>query len=85
LHGCAVGGGRVGRVLHGYALAQDRRGPNHANVASQDADDQSLLNLYRKLIRLRAAHPALGVGDFTLIPTDPPQVYAYLRRVDGEE
>jgi len=58
-------------------------GKDLANVASQDADDQSLLNLYRKLIRLRAEHPALGVGDFTPIQTDHESVYAYLRRSGG--
>jgi alpha-amylase len=54
------------------------------NVREQSADDASLLSLYRKLIRLRAEHPALGGGDFTEIKTDHPQVYAFLRRGGGE-
>ncbi len=54
------------------------------NVRDQLADDASLLSLYRRLIRLRAEHPALGEGDFTPIKADHPQVYAYLRRGGGE-
>lgn len=55
-----------------------------ANVATQVVDEESLLNLYRRLIRLRAEHPALSVGHFMPIETDHPQVYAYLRRGGGE-
>jgi alpha-amylase len=59
-------------------------GQDRANVASQDADDGSLLNLYRKLIRLRAEHPALSTGDFTPIKTDHASVYAYFRHAEHE-
>lgn len=54
-----------------------------ANVAVQDADEHSLLNLYRRLIRLRQAHPPLAVGDYAKVQTDHPAVYAYLRRAKG--
>ncbi len=62
------------RVDAGYA---------QANVAVQSADGGSLLNLYRKLIRLRRAHPPLAVGDFVRVQTDHPTVYAFLRRAKG--
>ena len=39
-----------------------------ANVAAQDADPGSLLAWYRRLIHLRAAHPALADG--SLVPLD---------------
>jgi alpha-amylase len=55
-----------------------------ANVAVQDADADSLLNLYRRLIRLRQAHKPLAVGDIVEVPTDHPAVYAYLRRAKGQ-
>lgn len=50
------------------------------NVAAQAPDSGSLLALYRRLIHLRAAHPALAAG--TLIPLTPSHdaVAAYLRR-----
>ena len=55
-----------------------------ANVAVQDAQTDSLLNLYRRLIRLRQDHPPLAVGDFAEVQTDHPAVYAYLRRAKGQ-
>lgn len=55
-----------------------------ANVAAQDADSASLLNHYRRLIHLRAAHPALGSGEFVPLKTSDDAAVAYLRRVDGQ-
>ena len=37
------------------------------NVAAQGADPNSLLELYRQLLRLRREHPALSVGTFELL------------------
>ncbi len=54
------------------------------NVRDQLADEASLLSLYRRLIGLRAEHPALAEGDFTPIKTDHPQVHAFMRRGGGE-
>lgn len=53
-----------------------------ANVAVQTADRTSLLNLYRRLIHLRASNTALGSG--TLVPANASSdaVTAYLRQ-DG--
>ncbi len=54
------------------------------NVQTQNADPNSLLNWYRKLIALRMAHPALRVGSFEPIATDKLSVYAFLRRTPDE-
>lgn len=54
------------------------------NVAAEDADSNSLLNLYRKLIHLHIAHPALGQGSFTPLETSDRSVAAFLRRTDDE-
>ena len=54
-----------------------------ANVAVQNADPRSLLNLYRRLIHLRASSRALGSGDFLPLESSDPAVAAFLRR-DGE-
>ena len=54
-----------------------------ANVEAQDSDPASLLNLYRNLIHLRSANPALGSGDFVPLATGQDGVAAYLRRKDG--
>ena len=55
-------------------------GVDVANVASQAADEASLLAHYRDLIRLRATEPALhgGAPVMTLEPSDP-SVYATIR------
>lgn len=52
------------------------------NVAAQDADPDSLLNLYRSLSRLRTSTPALQWGSFELVPATSKTttaVWAFLR------
>jgi len=49
-------------------------------VAAQDGDRASLLNLYRRLIHLRAQNPALGSGELIALTASNPAVAAYLRR-----
>ncbi|MEJ2319974.1 MAG: alpha-amylase family glycosyl hydrolase [Gemmatimonadales bacterium] len=51
-----------------------------ANVAAMDGDPSSMLNLYRELIHLRAAHPALGSGELVPLAATEPTVAAFLRR-----
>ena len=52
------------------------------DVASQDADPRSLLSLYRALLRLRRAEPALHAGEIAAVAADGP-VLGYQRRMDG--
>ena len=49
-------------------------------VAAQEGDSGSLLNLYRRLIHLRAANEALGTGRLVALTASSPSVVAYLRR-----
>jgi alpha-amylase len=49
-------------------------------VAAQEHDPQSLLNLYRRLIHLRSANPALGSGTLVPLNASDSSVVAYLRR-----
>lgn len=49
------------------------------NVAEQDADPRSLLNWYRRLIRLRAEQPALQTGSYRAIEGAPTGVFGYAR------
>ncbi len=53
-------------------------------VAAEDGDPGSLLNLYRRLIHLRKAEPALGIGRLVPLATGDSSVVAYLRRADDE-
>jgi glycosidase len=49
-------------------------------VAAQEGDSGSLLNLYRRLIHLRAGNEALGTGRLVALTASSPSVVAYLRR-----
>jgi alpha-amylase len=51
-----------------------------ANVARESADSGSLLNVYRRLIHLRSANPALGMGELIPVTSNSGAVLAYLRR-----
>ncbi|UVO51750.1 alpha-amylase family glycosyl hydrolase [Sphingomonas sp. SUN019] len=53
------------------------------NFAAQDADPCSILSLYRNLLALRRATPALAVGGFALVDA-PDGVLAYQRVHEGE-
>ncbi len=63
------------------ALSDD---PPGTDVATQAGDPGSLLSLYRDLIRLRAAHPALAVGDWVTVDAAASSIVASLR-TDGSE
>ena len=52
------------------------------NVATQRARGDSLLWLYRRLIALRRAQPALSIGSYTPVPSQR-QMLAYQREQDG--
>ncbi len=54
-----------------------------ANVQVQQADSGSLLNLYRRLIHLRAKNTALGAGYLVPLVASNDAVAAYLRRDGG--
>jgi oligo-1,6-glucosidase/alpha-glucosidase len=54
------------------------------NVAVQNGDPGSMLSLYRRLLALRRAEPALAVGSFALLDA-PAGVLAYRRQYDGRD
>lgn len=54
------------------------------NVAAQSDDPTSMLSLYRRLLALRRATPALTTGAMVLIDV-PAGVLAYRRSADGED
>lgn len=53
------------------------------NVAAQEHSEQSMLNLYRRLLALRRRHAALSIGGFALLPSEP-EVLQYERRHGSE-
>jgi alpha-amylase len=54
------------------------------NVAAQEADAGSLLNLYRRLIHLHTQHPALATGDLTPLESSTNNAVAFLRQAGDE-
>lgn len=54
------------------------------NVRAQDGDPGSLLNHYRRLIRLRSQHSALGKGDLIVGTASDEAVAAFARRSSNE-
>jgi len=56
--------------------------PTH-NVESQSPDPGSMLSLYRRLIALRRAHPALNGGSFEALGSED-EVLAYARNGEAE-
>ncbi|PJK15854.1 glucohydrolase [Chryseomicrobium excrementi] len=59
--------------------------PNYTeiNVDRQLADEASILNYYKAMIRLRKENEALIYGAYELLMEDDKQVYAYTRTLDG--
>jgi alpha-glucosidase len=53
------------------------------NVETESKDPKSVLNFYKRAIRLRRASPALLEGDYKAIGDDP-HVFAYRRRAPGQ-
>jgi oligo-1,6-glucosidase len=49
------------------------------NVASEEADTESVLNFYKKLIALRKKTPALVYGEYVPLTPDDWETYAYKR------
>jgi len=57
--------------------------PNYADgisVSDQIGDPNSMLNYYRKLLRLRKSTPALVEGNYTPLSGDSDEYFAFLRR-----
>ena len=54
------------------------------NVASELKDPDSVLQFYKRLLRLRHQEPALLEGDYVALNQDNPNVLSYLRRYKNE-
>lgn len=55
------------------------------NVASEDADKNSVLNHFRNLTKTRKEHPVLIYGAYQLLQKEHPEIYAYTRKTEAEE
>ena len=59
--------------------------PNYqtVNAAAEETDQNSVLNYFRKVVKLRKDNPVLVYGKYTLLDKSNPNVYAYLREGEG--
>jgi alpha-glucosidase len=55
------------------------------NVAQQEEDPTSMLNLYRALAHLRQAEPALHGGEYATVETAVSDIFAYVRTAPNED
>jgi alpha-amylase len=72
----------------GFTTGTPWRKPNNstatANVGAEDKDPNSLLNHYRKLIKLRRESPALSSGTWVALTGDKRGTTSYIRQAQGE-
>ncbi len=61
--------------------------PNYVmlNAAAQEADANSVLNYFRKMVQLRKKELALVYGKYTLLDAQNESVYAYTRELNGRK
>ena len=61
--------------------------PNYKqiNASIQEKDPNSVLNYFRKMVRLRKENPVLVYGNYILLDAKNPSVYSYLRKLDGKQ
>ncbi|WP_018615044.1 glycoside hydrolase family 13 protein [Segetibacter koreensis] len=55
------------------------------NAEAQEKDSNSVLNYFKKVVRLRKQNPTLIYGKYTLLDKDNPKVYAYTREGEGKK
>jgi oligo-1,6-glucosidase len=55
------------------------------NAAAQEKDPNSVLNYFRKVVKLRKENLVLVYGRYTLLDKDNPDVYAYTRELNGKK
>ncbi|MGF2410958.1 glycoside hydrolase family 13 protein [Ferruginibacter sp.] len=58
---------------------------NTINAAAQEKDNNSCLNYFRQLTRLRKENLALVYGKYTILDKSNTDVYAYTREMDGKK
>ena len=55
------------------------------NVAAEEADPDSILHYYRKLISLRKQYAVIREGAIEFLYREQPEIFAYRRLLEGEE
>jgi oligo-1,6-glucosidase len=61
--------------------------PNYTtvNVTAEEKDPNSILNYFKKMVRLRKTTPTLIYGRYELLDKDNPSAYCYTRTGNGKK
>jgi oligo-1,6-glucosidase len=61
--------------------------PNYTTINQQaeEKDPNSILNYFRKIVKLRKENPVLVYGKYTLLDKKNPDIYAYTRELNGKQ
>ena len=61
--------------------------PNYktVNEAAEESDSNSVLNYFRKIVKLHKENPVLVYGKYTLLDEDNANVYAYTRELNAKK
>ena len=61
--------------------------PNYStiNVTAEEKDPNSILNYFKKIVKLRKTTPALIYGKYELLDKDNPSIYCYTREWNGKK
>ncbi|HEX8018450.1 alpha-glucosidase [Mucilaginibacter sp.] len=61
--------------------------PNYKNInaAAQEKDGNSILNYFRRIVKLRKDNLVLVYGKYTLLDAQNPDTYAYTRELNGKK
>ncbi len=78
------GGGPKGGFSTARPWMRMAADPDRRNVAAQSAEPGSVLELYRRLLRLRRSSPALRGGTYTEVDIGRQDVLAYLRQTPDQ-
>lgn len=57
----------------------------YINVVAEEQDSDSILNYYRKLVRLRKQYAVIQNGTIEFIYREQPEVFGYKRSLEGQE
>jgi maltose alpha-D-glucosyltransferase / alpha-amylase len=66
-------------------IAEGEYGYQHINVAAQQLDPNSLLNWFDRAIRIRKQCPEFGWGNWSVLDTDEPCVFAHCCNWNGKQ
>jgi len=55
------------------------------NVFTENSNPNSILNHFKKMVKLRKEHEVLIYGDYQLLAVENPDIYAYTRTLNHEK